>query len=103
MLLKLLIHIINYNYFLFYFKMNIEPEFHPMIIGKKGDTVRNLRNKYGVQVNLPRKGEGNNEDIVTVVGYQENAEKARDEIQEMVDKLVRFIFMFKNGYRFINI
>ncbi|VVC39754.1 K Homology domain,K Homology domain, type 1 [Cinara cedri] len=68
-------------------QMNIEPEFHPMIIGKKGETVRNLRNKYSVQVNLPRRGEGNNEDIVTVVGYQENAEKARDEIQEMVDKL----------------
>lgn len=68
--------------------MTIEPEFHPMIIGKKGETVRNLRNKYGVQVNLPRRGEGNNENIVTVVGYQQKAELARDEIQEMVDKLV---------------
>ncbi|XP_022182851.1 vigilin [Myzus persicae] len=68
-------------------QMTIEPEFHPMIIGKKGDTVRNLRNKYGVQVNLPRRGEGNNENIVTVVGYQQSAESARDEIQEMVDKL----------------
>lgn len=68
-------------------QMTIEPEFHPMIIGKKGETVRNLRNKYGVQVNLPRRGEGNNENIVTVVGYQQKAELARDEIQEMVDKL----------------
>lgn len=70
--------------------MVIEPEFHPMIIGKKGETVRNLRNKYGVQVNLPRRGEGNHENIVTVVGYQQSAESARDEIQEMVDKLVSF-------------
>lgn len=76
--------------------MKIEPEFHHMIIGKKGETVRNLRNKYGVQVNLPRRGEGNNEHIVTVVGYKENAEKARDDIQEMVDKLVRIIFIFIN-------
>ncbi|XP_050546345.1 vigilin [Daktulosphaira vitifoliae] len=68
-------------------QMVIESEFHPMIIGKKGETVRNLRNKYGVQVNLPRRGEGNNENTVTVVGYKESAEKARDEIQEMVDKL----------------
>lgn len=72
--------------------MVIEQEFHPMIIGKKGETVRNLRNKYGVQVNLPRRGEGNNENIVTVVGYQQNAEKARDEIQEMVDKLVSIFY-----------
>lgn len=71
--------------------MVIEPEFHPMIIGKKGETVRNLRNKYGVQVNLPRRGEGNNENIVTVVGYQQSAESARDEIQEMVDKLVSLL------------
>lgn len=82
--------------------MNIEPEFHPMIIGKKGENVRNLRNKYGVQVNLPRRGEGNNEDIVTVVGYQENAEKARDEIREMVDKLVRIIFILKMSIDSIN-
>ncbi|XP_029347773.1 vigilin-like [Acyrthosiphon pisum] len=68
-------------------QMTIEPEFHPMIIGKKGDTVRNLHNKYGVQVNLPRRGEGINENIVTVVGYQQSAEAARDEIQEMVNKL----------------
>jgi len=70
--------------------MVIESEFHPMIIGKKGETVRNLRKKYGVQVNLPRRGEGINKNIVTVVGYQQSAESARDEIQEMVNKLVSF-------------
>jgi len=69
-----------------------------MIIGKKGETVRNLRNKYGVQVNLPRRGEGNNENIVTVVGYQQSAESARDEIQEMVDKLVSYFSFLHTAY-----
>lgn len=82
--------------------MVIEPEFHPMIIGKKGETVRNLRNKFGVQVNLPRRGEGNNENIVTVVGYQQSAESARDEIQEMVDKLVSLFLCCSLSNHFIN-
>jgi len=57
--------------------MVIEPEFHSMIIGKKGETVRNLRKKYSVQVILPKRGEGVNENIVTIVGYQQSAELVR--------------------------
>lgn len=72
--------------------MTIERELHEMIIGHKGDTVRKLRNKYGVQVNLPTGGEGDNENILTIIGYQQSAESVRDEIKKKVDILVSCIF-----------
>lgn len=75
------------------FKMTIEPEFHPMIIGRNGKTIRELIHKYGVQVDMPREGDRNNENKVTVIGYEQGAESARDEIQKLVDKLVSCTFL----------
>lgn len=74
--------------------MVVKPELHPMIIGKKGETIQNLRNKYGVQVNMPLRNENNKTNIITIVGYKQSAESARDEIQEIVQKLVSFFLNF---------
>jgi hypothetical protein len=62
-----------------------------MKIGKKGETDRNLSNKYGIQVKLPKKGKVNNENIIKIIGYRQKAESARDKIQEMVDKFVSLL------------
>lgn len=68
--------------------MTIKKEFHPLIIGRKGLTIRNLCKKYGVQINLPKGGKGKNKNILTVIGCQQDVELARNKIQEMVHKRV---------------
>lgn len=58
---------------------------------------------HNVQINFPRRGE-EAENVITIVGYQENAEAARDSIMKIVKELVSifvtfilcFFFFFKN-------
>ncbi|KAL1462767.1 hypothetical protein WDU94_014576 [Cyamophila willieti] len=70
----------------FQLKMEIDPIHHPKIIGRKGETVNNIRKHHDVQVNFPKRGDPD-EHIITLVGYQESTEAARDEILSIVKNL----------------
>ncbi|KAI5710689.1 hypothetical protein M8J76_008632 [Diaphorina citri] len=70
----------------FQLKMEIDPIHHPKIIGRKGETVNNIRKHHDVQVNFPKRGDPD-EHIITLVGYQQSTEAARDEILEIVKNL----------------
>lgn len=67
--------------------MNVDPEFHPKIIGKKGAVISEIRSTYGVQITLPKRGDPE-EHIITIQGYEEKAIAARDHILGIVNKLV---------------
>ena len=43
------------------FKLQIEvnPEYHPKIIGRRGAVITGIRNKHDVQINFPKKGKFN--------------------------------------------
>ncbi|KAK6618489.1 hypothetical protein RUM43_013682 [Polyplax serrata] len=70
----------------FSLSVNVDPEFHPKIIGKKGAVISEIRSTYGVQITLPKRGDPE-EHIITIQGYEEKAIAARDHILGIVNKL----------------
>lgn len=68
-------------------QITIDPEYHPKIIGKKGATITKIKEDFGVQINIPRKGEPD-EEIITITGYEDKVHQARDEILSIVSQLV---------------
>jgi len=57
-------------------------EFHRNIIGRKGETVRNMMNVYGVNIMVPPNGDQN--DLITITGPPANVEKAKEGLLEKV-------------------
>lgn len=62
-------------------------EYFPKIIGKKGSVINKIRDDYGVQINLPARG-SEDENTITIVGYQDKAEAALSVIMKIVNELV---------------
>lgn len=71
-------------------KIEVDPEYHPKIIGRKGAVISKIRNDHDVQINFPRKGDPE-EHIITITGYEQNAHKARDDIMKIVQELGRMV------------
>lgn len=72
----------------FELKIEIDPEYHPRIIGRKGAVISKIRSDHDVQINFPRKGD-TGEHIITITGYEKNAYSARDDINKIVNDLNR--------------
>lgn len=72
----------------FELKIEIDPEYHPKIIGRKGAVISKIRSDHDVQINFPRKGDPE-EHIITITGYEKNAYSARDDISKIVNELNR--------------
>lgn len=70
----------------FQVKLDVPAEYFPKIIGKKGSVINKIRDDHGVQINLPPRG-SEDENTITIVGYQEKAEAARDVIMKIVNEL----------------
>jgi len=67
----------------FEIKVDVNPEYHPKIIGRGGTVITNLRNVHDVQIQLPKK-EAENANIITITGYEKNVNEARDAILKIV-------------------
>lgn len=65
----------------------MDPEYHPKIIGKSGAVISKIRNDFGVQITLPKRGDPD-ENIIRIQGYEEKAKAARDHILGIVNELV---------------
>ncbi|CAJ0581400.1 unnamed protein product, partial [Mesorhabditis spiculigera] len=59
--------------------------YHQKIIGPRGATVNQIRQKHDVQISLPR-GEDRS-DKITIQGYEANARACAEEIEEMLAAL----------------
>jgi len=57
-------------------------EYHRNIIGRNGQTVRNMMNNYGVNIMVPPSGEQN--DMITITGPPANVDKAKEGLLEKV-------------------
>lgn len=66
----------------------MDPEYHPLVIGKGGSVITKIRTDYGVQINLPKRGEAD-DDIITIQGYEDKALQAKEAIMAIVHQLVR--------------
>ncbi len=73
--------------------MNIEPKYHPNIIGRKGATINKIRDDHGVRIQLPDK-EGSNSDEIVVTGYEHQVSSAREDILNIVKELVGLVKNF---------
>jgi len=64
-------------------QVDVNPDYHPKIIGRSGTVITNLRNVHDVQIQLPKK-EAENANIITITGYEKNVNEARDAILKIV-------------------
>ncbi|XP_037827229.1 vigilin [Lucilia sericata] len=67
-------------------QIEVDPEYHSKLIGKRGAVINKLRAAHDVNISLPKRGDPN-QSIITITGYQANAEAARDAIMEIVGEM----------------
>ncbi|XP_055915832.1 vigilin isoform X1 [Eupeodes corollae] len=70
----------------FELKIEVDPIYHPKIIGRKGAVINKLRADHDVNISLPKRVD-DNQHVISIVGYEANAEAARDAILKMVHDL----------------
>uniref|UniRef100_A0A670J9D1 Vigilin n=1 Tax=Podarcis muralis TaxID=64176 RepID=A0A670J9D1_PODMU len=70
--------------------VSVEPKYHPKIIGKKGAVISQIRKDHDVTIQFPDKGD-ENQDLITITGYEKNAEGARDTILKIVADLEEMV------------
>ncbi|KAE8294395.1 Vigilin High density lipoprotein-binding protein [Larimichthys crocea] len=70
--------------------ITVDPKYHPKIIGRKGAIITNIRTEHDVNIQFPEKND-ENQDQITITGYEHKAIAARDAIQAIVDELEEMI------------
>ncbi|CAM4624310.1 hypothetical protein PO909_005743 [Leuciscus waleckii] len=70
--------------------ITVDPKYHPKIIGRKGAIITQIRNEHEVNIQFPEKND-ENQDQITITGYEQNAVAARDAIQAIVGELEEMI------------
>lgn len=70
----------------FELKIEVDPEWHPKIIGRKGAVINKLRADHDVQISFPRK-EDEIDNVITIQGYEAAAYAAKDDILKIVEEL----------------
>ncbi|KAF2884527.1 hypothetical protein ILUMI_21643 [Ignelater luminosus] len=70
----------------FYIEIDVNPDYHPKIIGKKGAVISKIRADNDVQITFPKKGDPD-EQKITITGYEQNVYKAKEDIMKIVNEL----------------
>ncbi|TVK90601.1 Vigilin [Bagarius yarrelli] len=70
--------------------ITVDPKYHPKIIGRKGAIITQIRTDHDVNIQFPEKND-ENQDMISITGYEQNAIAARDSIQAIVDELEEMI------------
>ncbi|XP_049587952.1 high density lipoprotein binding protein a isoform X1 [Syngnathus scovelli] len=70
--------------------ITVDPKYHPKIIGRKGTIITDIRTKHNVNIQFPEKND-ENQDQITITGYEHKAIAAGDAIQAIVDDLEEMI------------
>lgn len=73
----------------FQINFQVDPTYHSKIIGKGGSVISNIRSKFDVQIQVPEPNKANNQrplDVITIIGYEENANKAKEHILKLVQE-----------------
>lgn len=69
----------------FKLEIEVEPSYHPKIIGRKGAVISKIRADHDVNIQFPERGDAQN--IITITGYELNANKAKEAILKIVEEL----------------
>ncbi|KAJ8936997.1 hypothetical protein NQ314_012079 [Rhamnusium bicolor] len=70
--------------------IEVNPEYHPKIIGKRGAVITKIRTDHDVQINFPKKGDPEDH-IITITGYEDNTHRAKEDIMKIVNELNELI------------
>ncbi len=70
--------------------VEVKPEYHPKIIGRAGAVINKMREDYKVNIQLPSKG-AENQEIITITGYESDAEAAKEAILKIVNQFESMI------------
>lgn len=65
--------------------VDVDPMYHPKLIGRRGEVINKMRSDHDVKIQLPDKSD---ESTITIIGYEKNCEEAREEILRMVKEYV---------------
>lgn len=72
----------------FELKIEVEPEFHPKIIGRRGAVINKIRADHNVQISFPKKEDADEQQhVITIQGYEKDAHAAKDDIMKIVNEL----------------
>ena len=63
--------------------VEVNPEYHPKIIGRGGEVIKKLREDFDVQIQLPKK-EAPNSEVITITGFEADANAAKEAILKIV-------------------
>jgi len=74
----------------FTLQVEVPPEYHSKVIGKKGAVISKLRDDYNVNITMP-KPDDPNPSLITIKGYEEKALQAKEAILKMVQELDDFV------------
>jgi len=66
--------------------INVDPQFHPKLIGKKGATISKIRDRYGVNISIPHKDD-EDPTLITITGYEDKCHEARQAIYDIAGDL----------------
>ena len=67
--------------------LEVDPKYHPNIIGRRGATINKIRKDHDVRIQLPEKDSSNASEI-TIVGYEHNVHAAMEALLKIVRELV---------------
>lgn len=67
--------------------IQVNPKYHPNIIGRRGATINKIREDHGVHIQLPEKDHAQSDEI-TIIGYEHQVHSAKDAILKIVRELV---------------
>ena len=66
--------------------IQVNPEYHPKIIGRRGAVITELRQKYDVNIQLPKRETGRDDSTITITGYEQKVNDARAAILAIVNE-----------------
>ena len=82
-------------------KIDVKPEYHPKLIGRGGQVIKQLRSDFDVNIQLPTKGNENDESTIIITGYEKNANEAKDAILKIIGDFVSKNLKFKKILFFV--
>lgn len=81
----------------FKLEMHVDPTYHPKIIGRRGAVISKIRDAHEVNIQFPEKN-ADSQDLITITGYEANAEASKIDILKIVQDLVSVVFCVLSSF-----
>ena len=67
--------------------VDVDPNLHPKIIGRKGAVISKIRIEHKVNIQFPER-DSENQSTITITGYEKSANEAKEDILRIVREYV---------------